>query len=235
MWSQVCLVPTFCIDAAVPGCHSWPLLLSRGVEDLLVIGRPCSTSASSSRAHVHSGESKGQLHNSAWRLQLWWVGEPWIRNQENHFSSRLYSNEADGSSGLHFSVCQWACWMRTRSFPRFFWVQVGSCGCRRPFPAARALGWVWPHRRGLRLGQRLWEAALPAFGEGRLWLGTSLLARWWRPCLPVQETRDPWVWKIPWRRKWQPLQYSWLGNGQRSLVGYSPWDHERVGHDLVTQ
>ena len=43
--------------------------------------------------------------------------KPWIRNHENHFSSRLYSNEANDSSGLHFSVHQWACWMRTRSFP----------------------------------------------------------------------------------------------------------------------
>ena len=34
-----------------------------------------------------------------------------------------------------------------------------------------------------------------------------------------------WVRQIPWRRKWQPLQYSCLENphGQRSLVGYSPW------------
>ena len=30
-----------------------------------------------------------------------------------------------------------------------------------------------------------------------------------------------------------PLQYSCLG--QRSLVGYSPWGHQRVGHDLETQ
>ena len=32
-----------------------------------------------------------------------------------------------------------------------------------------------------------------------------------------------------------PLQYSCLGNGQRSLVGYSPWDHKRVGHNLATK
>ena len=31
------------------------------------------------------------------------------------------------------------------------------------------------------------------------------------------------------------LQYSCLENGQRSLVGYHPWDHPRVGHDLATQ
>ena len=34
---------------------------------------------------------------------------------------------------------------------------------------------------------------------------------------------DPWVRKIPWRRGWQPIQYSCLENprGQRSLEGYS--------------
>ena len=34
-----------------------------------------------------------------------------------------------------------------------------------------------------------------------------------------------------------PLQYSFLENpnGQRSLVGCSPWGHKRVGRDLVTK
>ena len=36
---------------------------------------------------------------------------------------------------------------------------------------------------------------------------------------------DPWVGKIPWRRKWQPAPVFLLGesHGQRSLVGYSSW------------
>ena len=36
---------------------------------------------------------------------------------------------------------------------------------------------------------------------------------------------DPWVRKIPWRRKWQPTPVSLPGesHGQRNLVGYSPW------------
>ena len=36
---------------------------------------------------------------------------------------------------------------------------------------------------------------------------------------------DPWVGKIPWRRKWQPTPVFLPGEsqGQRSLVGYSPW------------
>ena len=39
---------------------------------------------------------------------------------------------------------------------------------------------------------------------------------------------DPWVGKIPWRRKWPPTPVFLLGesNGWRSLVGYSPWGHK---------
>ena len=37
---------------------------------------------------------------------------------------------------------------------------------------------------------------------------------------------DPWMGKIPWRRKWQPTTVFLPGkfHGQRRLVGYSPWD-----------
>ena len=39
---------------------------------------------------------------------------------------------------------------------------------------------------------------------------------------------DPWVRKIPWRRAWQPTPVFLPGEsqGQRSLVGYSPWSHK---------
>ena len=48
---------------------------------------------------------------------------------------------------------------------------------------------------------------------------------------------DPWVGKIPWRRKWQPTPVFLPGKsyGQRSLVGYNPWGHKRVGHDWATK
>ena len=48
---------------------------------------------------------------------------------------------------------------------------------------------------------------------------------------------DPWVRKIPWRRKWQltPVFLPGKPHGQRSLVGYSPWGRKRVGHDLATK
>ena len=39
---------------------------------------------------------------------------------------------------------------------------------------------------------------------------------------------NPWVRKIPWRRKWLPTLLFLLGkfHGQKSLEGYSPWDHK---------
>ena len=48
---------------------------------------------------------------------------------------------------------------------------------------------------------------------------------------------DPWVRKIPWRRKSQltPVFLPEKSDGQRNLAGYSSWDHKRVGHDLVTK
>ena len=47
---------------------------------------------------------------------------------------------------------------------------------------------------------------------------------------------DPWVGKIPWRRKWQPLQCSCLKiPWTEELGGYSPQGPNRVGHDLVTK
>ena len=43
---------------------------------------------------------------------------------------------------------------------------------------------------------------------------------------------DPWVRKIPWRRKWQPTPVFLPGESheQRSLAGYSPWGCKKVGH-----
>ena len=39
---------------------------------------------------------------------------------------------------------------------------------------------------------------------------------------------DPWVEKIPWKRKWQPTPVFLPGesHGQRSLMGYSPCGHK---------
>ena len=48
---------------------------------------------------------------------------------------------------------------------------------------------------------------------------------------------NPWVGKIPWRRKWQPTPVFLAGksHGQKSLVGYSSWGRKRAGHNLVAK
>ena len=42
---------------------------------------------------------------------------------------------------------------------------------------------------------------------------------------------------LPRRKAWQPTPVFLSGksHGQRSLVGYSPWGHKRVGHKLATK
>ena len=48
---------------------------------------------------------------------------------------------------------------------------------------------------------------------------------------------DPWVGKIPWRRKWQPTPVFLPGKsqGQRSLVCYSSWGHKELDMTEVTE
>ena len=61
--------------------------------------------------------------------------------------------------------------------------------------------------------------------------GASLVAQMVKNLLAMQETQfDPWVEKIPWRRKWQPTPVFLPGEfqEQRILVGYSPWDSKEL-------
>ena len=47
---------------------------------------------------------------------------------------------------------------------------------------------------------------------------------WYRICLPCRRFGfDPWVGKIPWRRKWQPTPVFLPGESHRHRPGYSPW------------
>ena len=65
---------------------------------------------------------------------------------------------------------------------------------------------------------------------------------WWpggkEPVYQCKRPRfDPWVRKIPWRRKWQPTAVFLPGesHGQRSLAGFSLWGRKRVGLNLATK
>ena len=70
---------------------------------------------------------------------------------------------------------------------------------------------------------------------------TSLGLPWWLSgkefaCQCRRWGFNPWVRKIPWRRKWQPTPVFLPGkfHGWSSLASYSPWCHKRVRHDLAT-
>ena len=66
---------------------------------------------------------------------------------------------------------------------------------------------------------------MPGYGVIQGSIGASLVAQAVKNLPPMWNT---WVGKIPWRIAWQSTQYSCLENphGQRSTVGYSPWDHK---------
>ena len=67
-------------------------------------------------------------------------------------------------------------------------------------------------------------------------LKSLLLFPWWlsgkeSACQCRRHRRrgfDPWVWKIPWRKAWQPFLPR-KSHGQRRLVGYSLWGHKESG------
>ena len=62
--------------------------------------------------------------------------------------------------------------------------------------------------------------------QSQSWNRTSLVAQRVKNPPAMQKTlMDPWVGKIPRRRKWQPTPVFLPGefHGQRNLVGYSPW------------
>ena len=61
-----------------------------------------------------------------------------------------------------------------------------------------------------------------------IWTFRVAPVTWESTCQCCRPRFNPWVQKIPWRRKWQPTPVFLPGksHGQRSLAGYSPWDHK---------
>ena len=75
---------------------------------------------------------------------------------------------------------------------------------------------------GPRIWSQLWAFSRGTYGKE----STSQCRRCKR------QWSDPWMGKIPWRRKWHPSPVCLPGesHGQRSLLGYRPWGPSRV-HD----
>ena len=78
------------------------------------------------------------------------------------------------------------------------------------------------------------ETLGPILGHSIIVLPFLALPRWLSSkgatCQCRRRRFDPWLRKIPWRRKWQPTPIIFPGksHGQRSLVGYSPWGRKEA-------
>ena len=119
------------------------------------------------------------------------------------FASLLFSAICEASSDNHFAFCISFSWGCSRSLP--------PVHCPKP-PSIVLQALI--RFNPLNLSLLLYNP--PSYG----WL------RWWSVCLQCGgPSFNPWVRKIPWRRKWQPTPVLLPGifHGQRSLVGYSPW------------
>ena len=140
---------------------------------------------------------------------------------------------------MFFSVIHiWSLHINQLTSPR--WVRTALCSIHR--------GWV---RRGKGQIYAGWGDVHTSNWNTKVWKEEPMYAGWiktWlsfpggsvvkKICLPMQEKRfNPWVGKIPWRRKWQhtPVFLPKYFHRQRRLAGYSPWSCERVGHDLATK
>ena len=146
-------------------------------------------------------------------------------------------------------ICLWRCSWKRLAFELGRWVKL-MAHCGGPHPS------TW----GLEEKSRRWNLFFPwllNWDTDCLLLSVLLDHRhlkgwnvhhvyvgfpWWfsgkRIWLPNRRCGfDPWVGKIPWRMKWQPTPEFLPGksHGQRSLAGYSPWDHKRVRHNWATK
>ena len=72
-----------------------------------------------------------------------------------------------------------------------------------------------------------WWAAIYGVAQSQTWLKQLSMHAWMHAKI---HGFDPWVWKIPWRRKWQPTPVLLPVNshGWRNLVGYCPWGRKEL-------
>ena len=135
---------------------------------------------------------------------------------------------------------------------RFSWedllgrVSCPLCSMLQSFLWAESLLCVikWPNTYDFlakRLGRKLNPYISRIFGKFIMLISLEL-PRWLiskeSACHCRRCRFDPWVRKIPWRRKWQPTPVFLPGksHGQwslQSMAGYSPWGCKRVRRNLV--
>ena len=100
--------------------------------------------------------------------------------------------------------------------------QVGTCLCTGPFEIKKKK----KHLTKMHSCSSCRQEEISYFHRLTIQAASPWWLRWSRIWLQYRRPRfNPWVGKIPWRRKWQPTPVFLPGksHGQWSLGGYSPW------------
>ena len=85
----------------------------------------------------------------------------------------------------------------------------------------------------LVMDREAWRAAIHGFARSR-----TRLSDWTELIRGTGRCRfDPWVGKIPWRKKWQPTPVFLPGKsyGQMCLAGYRPWRRKELDTTEATE
>ena len=133
--------------------------------------------------------------------------------QENWVWSLCWEDPLENGTATHSSLLAW----------RIPWTD--DCGRLQSTGSQRVRhGWA-------TFTFALQADSLPSAPPGKSYIISYVnwWLRWQRICLQCRRPRfDPWVRKIPWRRKWQPTPAFLPGesHGERRLGGYSPWGHK---------
>ena len=169
------------------------------------------------------------------------VGEGWRDEQAEHrgFSGQWkhsvwYHNDGHVSSCISFCIysnsqnVQFQGWtlMPAMNFGRLWWVNIGSSIVTYvPLDVDNEAGYAY----------RKYTGNLCTLPSSSLWLpwwlnGKESACRWGKCRF------DPWVLKIPWRRKWQlaPVFLPGICHGQRNC-GLQSMRLQRVGHNLASR
>ena len=107
-----------------------------------------------------------------------------------------------------------------------------------PLSSADAISYSCHYRRQASHPNREQSASLSLELPEKVNMNNQALAITpYRHLMKKQSKFDPWISKIPWRRKWQPTPVFLPGksHGQGSLAGHSAQGQERVRHDLATK
>ena len=128
---------------------------------------------------------------------------------------------------LSYQPCNWA--ILKVGLPAPIWAMAGEAH-RGGVSLSRLKIYKW--NKGLFLFHAMEIGGTLSLGhEASLWLGGKESS-----CQCRSFRFGPWVTKILWRRKWHHCSIlAWRIPWKRSLVGYSPWGHTRVRHNLTTK